>query len=247
MSDNAKSQADAQMESIHEFVDALNVDYDRLEELKDEANENKYFSAWGLIGCLPDSHMTFEDLEDARQALVDELNERADAMDDEANGMDAADVPSLLDMARRYRKDAQHIDDGKNSVVVNGYHFFCGGSENSGLDPDDWDELQELIDNADDCEDIDDARQAIMEDALGVEVKSDWHIPGGDSEPLEFRIVLCTGGPHVEIRGELDYYFEPSRAWLVYSDWFEGMTERVNDQGDMDALLAYANQFVFND
>jgi len=152
---NALAQANAQMASVREMVAALEVDYDRLEELRD-------------------------------------------------------------------------LESGKR----------CDGSE--------LEELAELEAAAGDCESEDDARERITCDALSVEVRSDWHSVGGDSEPTEFRIVLCTGGPHVQMVGELAQG-EPSRAWLEYSDWGTGLTERVNHDGDQDALLAYARQFYFGE
>lgn len=170
--DNALAQANAQMASVREMVAALEVDYDRLEELRREADDHR--------------------------ATVAAYAEKMD--DWQAN----ADASEALE------------------------------------------ELAELEGAAGDCESEDDARERITCDALSVEVRSDWHSVGGDSEPTEFRIVLCTGGPHVQIVGELAQG-EPSRAWLEYSGWFSGLAERVNQDGDQDALLTYARQFFFGE
>lgn len=101
-----------------------------------------------------------------------------------------------------------------------------------------------------DCEDWEDAEQRIIEDALSVEVRSGWTLPqamhNAENWAEEFRIVLCTGGPHVQIRGELENGW-PSRAWLEYQDWGIPMTARVNDEGDEEALLAYARCFYFGE
>ena len=43
--------------------------------------------------------------------------------------------------------------------------------------------------------DSEEARQAIQEDPLSVEVRSGWHAPGENSEPDEYNILLGTGGP----------------------------------------------------
>lgn len=171
--DNAKAQADAQMRSIREMVAALDVDYDRLAELRECANENR--------------------------ATVTAYQEKMD--DWQAN----ADASEELE------------------------------------------ELAELESQAGDCESRDDAEERVQQDALSVEVRSDWRATGDDhGDPSEFRIVLCTGGPHVQIRGELSQG-EPSRAWLEYQDWGTPMTERVNLAGDQDALLAYARCFYFGE
>lgn len=109
------------------------------------------------------------------------------------------------------------------------------------------DELAELEAAAGECENRDDAERRIQDDALSVEVRSDWHAPGGNADNVEFRIVLCTGGPHVQIRGELDENEEPKRAWLEYQDWGTPMTEKANNPGDQDLLLSYARCFYFVD
>ncbi len=92
--------------------------------------------------------------------------------------------------------------------------------------------------------DREDAERAIHEDALSVEVRSDWHEPGGDNTPGEFTILLCTGGPAVRIVGELDRG-EPSRAWLECQDWFTSWTQVHGP--DQDVLLAYARCFYFGE
>lgn len=90
------------------------------------------------------------------------------------------------------------------------------------------------------------AREAIEEDALSVEVRSDWHIPGQDEDPAEYVILLCTGGPACRIIGELDSATQPKNAKLQYQDWFtpwEDYRELTDEESD--ALLTYAQQFYF--
>ncbi len=62
-------------------------------------------------------------------------------------------------------------------------------------------EFADLEKAAGDCESYDDARERIEQDALSVEVRSDWTIPSQEMKPGDFRIVLCCGGPHVELEG----------------------------------------------
>jgi hypothetical protein len=113
---------------------------------------------------------------------------------------------------------------------------------------DEWDaengeELTELEAAAGECKDADEARQRIEEDALSVEIRSGWTVPGNDMEPEEFCLLLTTGGPAVRIRGELDSNLEPYRAWLEVQDWFLPWTEYV--PADKDILLAYASCFYY--
>lgn len=171
MTDTALDQANAQMSSVRDLAAALECDYDRLEELRDEKDDLE------------------SDLEGGSQENINALDQW------------------LLDNAE---------------------------------------ELADLEAEAGECEDREAAETRIREDALCVDVRSGWGAPGS-LEPEEFRIVLCTGGPHVQMVGELDDHNEPSRAWLEYQDWGTSMTERVNQPGDQDALLAYARCFYFGE
>lgn len=93
--------------------------------------------------------------------------------------------------------------------------------------------------------DADEARQEIEEDALSVEVRSSWQTVGETLDAAEFRILLCTGGPAVQIRGELNEHHEPSRAWLECQDWFTPWTQ-VFDVSQ-NVILAYAACFYFGE
>jgi len=108
--------------------------------------------------------------------------------------------------------------------------------------PDEAEELETLEAEAGDCTDQDDAQQRISEDPLSVEVRSGW--TQAFSEQLaaeEFRILLCSGGPAVQIRGELDDNGTPSRAWLEYQDWGTPWTQYFG--ADNARLVAYAQHF----
>ena len=97
--------------------------------------------------------------------------------------------------------------------------------------------------------DEDEARQRIEEDALSVEVRSDWHTPGSsdeDRKPAQFCILLCTGGPACRIMGELDENLEPHRAWLEHQDWGTPWTQYY-EPGIQETLLAYARVFYFGE
>ena len=81
--------------------------------------------------------------------------------------------------------------------------------------PDLRERLAELEALAGDVASEDEARERIQNDALSVEVRSGWKLIGYDNdfEAEEFKILLCTGGPAVQIRGELGNG-EPSDAWI---------------------------------
>lgn len=168
MSDTARDQALAQVANIYNMVQALDVDYSRLEELKDRKEENLKTIA------------QYQEKMDDWQANADALSE--------------------------------------------------------------LEELAELENQAGDCESEDDARERIEEDPLSIEIRSDWVNPGEELTPCEFRIVLCTGGPHVEIVGDLNQYSEPTSCRVIYKDW--------GDRGELydfdhAIVLRYCQCFYF--
>ena len=94
----------------------------------------------------------------------------------------------------------------------------------------------------------DDALEAIQEDPLTVEVKSDWHSPGDkEAEDTDYLILLCTGGPAVRITGTLDKWKQPETATIEYQDWFTPWNPYPTTQSQVEALLDYARCFYFGE
>ena len=115
-----------------------------------------------------------------------------------------------------------------------------------------YDTIVEMVDALQNPVDLDDGRdayetalEAIQQDALSVEVRSDWVSPGEKMTAGQFNILLCTGGPAVRIMGELDEHGEPYRAWLECQDWGTQWTQVFNVS--QDTLLAYASCFYFGE
>lgn len=190
--ENARSQARAQYESIVEMVAALDVDYDRLEELRDERRSIE--SDYTLV-----------------------------VRDD-----------GFFDAIENADPDNKFYRLGTHSETAWEALYACLYQEEAK-------ELTALEEDAGDYKDEDDARQRIQEDALSVEVRSGWTRPGETMEAEEFRILLCTGGPAVQIVGELGSD-GPARAWLEYQDWFTPWTE-YHENVDQDVLLEYCREF----
>jgi hypothetical protein len=112
-------------------------------------------------------------------------------------------------------------------------------------------ELEELVAMAtvdgDLFEDADAVRERIQESPLSVEVRSDWRAPGDDDgDPVEFQILLSTGGPALRIMGELDEHKQPHRAWLEWQDWGTPWTHHYED-GFAPVLLKFCEQFYFGE
>lgn len=171
MSDNARDQAILQVESIVAMVAALEVDYGRLEELREERNDYR---------------------------------------DENLGNLSSPEVNAIA-WAQEFPEDAE--------------------------------ELAELEDAAGDCSDEEEARERIQDDPLSIEVRSDWCSYGDEMTPSEARIVLCTGGPHVEILCDLDRG-QPSRPRLIYKDW--GTSGELFDF-DHDAVTTYLEQLYFGE
>lgn len=187
-SNHAESQAAAQYSGIVDMVQALNCDYDRLEELRDEKESLEY------------------DVSEAHIALAENQKKGAETE------LHFEAVTNANNALAEFRNDRR---------------------EN---------ELNELISEANGNKDQDTAREAIQEDPLSVEVRSGWGNVGDDLQAEEFCILLCTGGPAVRIRGELDDG-TPCRAWMEYQDWGTGWTRFCDAQ--QDTLLSYCSEFYF--
>ena len=178
MSDNARDQAILQVESVVSMVRALQADYDRLDELREERDD------W--VKSLMDACGILEPSDDSR-------------------------VVALRRWAQEFPEDAE--------------------------------ELAELEDAAGDCSDDEEARERIQNDPLSIEVRSDWCNYWEEMTPSEARIVLCTGGPHVEILCDLDRG-QPSRPRVIYKDW--GTSGELFDF-DHDAVTTYLEQLYFGE
>lgn len=105
-----------------------------------------------------------------------------------------------------------------------------------------------------DVEEDEDARRAIDEGPLSVQVRDGWRSPGAevraDDSPEEFEILLTTGGPALRIWGTLGAHGEPDECELQIQDWGTPWTKWVPEPYDpeyRDTLRAYASCFYFGE
>ena len=95
--------------------------------------------------------------------------------------------------------------------------------------------------------DSDTAQRAISEHPLSVEVRSAWYTPGSDrTEPVEFCILLTTGGPACRIIGLLDVNGQPVECSLEYQDWGVPWTV-LYQYGPDDYVTRYCQQFYYGE
>lgn len=129
-------------------------------------------------------------------------------MTDNARNQAIAQMEYVEKLLSAYRMDWEFLEDLQD---------YC--------EEEDHDTLQELIEQAADCSDADEALEKLQENPLEIQFRSAWESDTSDLTPSEFAILLCTGGPAVRIRGELDHNGYPSRAWIEYQDWGISWTE----------------------
>lgn len=266
---HARDNAASHYETIAERVAALQCDFDRLEELREE--RKPFCAGFNMPGYMPDSEpVNFETWAEAAEYIAEQMTEAADNLDEDAamtgqemNGIcppstpeeASRDIAARKEKADELRKAAEELRSMSGTEygrTIGQYHYFITAAQYDGLSEEDFEEYQELKQAAGEFENSDDARQAIEESALSVEVRSGWYTPGGDSTPEEFCILLSTGGPACRIRGELDHYMQPRRAWIEYQDWFTPWIEYHGEYGtpsnvDQDTLIEFASVFYFGE
>ena len=113
--------------------------------------------------------------------------------------------------------------------------------------------IVEMVDALEAAGDDDEKRgkveRAIHEDPLSVEVRTAWYVAGSEKEkPSKYRILLCWGGPAVQVIGDLSEHGEPETARIEYQDWGTPWTEYwIEDDDKREKLLTYARQFYFGE
>lgn len=95
-------------------------------------------------------------------------------------------------------------------------------------------------------------RQIIMENALSIEGRSGWYCPGDydsqASQIIEYKILLCTGGPAVQIVGDLGDDFIPAGALLQHQDWYTPWEDYIDTTEKEDSvLLEYVSFYWFGE
>lgn len=136
----------------------------------------------------------------------------------------------------------QHIEDLFSAYNMD-WDLYCDlvNYDETDLEEDDLATLQELTEQAAGCESQDEALERLEENPLEVLYRSDWESDASDLTPTEFAILLCTGGPAVRIRGNLDNNGHPSNAWVEYQDWGTPWTELSSYQS---TALEYAQLLI---
>ena len=98
-------------------------------------------------------------------------------------------------------------------------------------------------------EEIDERMEAMLSNPLSVLIRSGWHAVGSEDmyTPIEYELLLCTGGPAVRIIGTLDEHNQPETAELQYQDWGTPWTEYTLTKKQTETLIEYAQYFYFEE
>ena len=66
-------------------------------------------------------------------------------------------------------------------------------------------------------------------------------------KPTDYKILLCWGGPAVQIIGTLDEFNEPKSAELQYRDWFTEWMNYPLSQEEETTVVKFAREFYFDE
>jgi len=244
---NARTE-DTRLEELQERRDELKREFDAIPE-----NAGVDFHHWARNQHLLTSQEYDELLALETEAAQGTTPRVEKEEDDHGKSQAKAQYESISEMVAALNADYDRLQELREARDDHNSEVSWAGEDKMqswrNVAPDDAEELAELEDAVTAvgtvCEDQDEARQLIEEDALEVQVRSGWVTPGEEMVPEEFTILLCTGGPAARIRGELDQYGQPSRAWIEYQDWGTPWMQYIG--ADQDVLLDYARVFYFGE
>tara|TARA_R100001086_G_scaffold59395_1_gene27267 strand:- start:4 stop:378 length:375 start_codon:yes stop_codon:yes gene_type:complete len=107
---------------------------------------------------------------------------------------------------------------------------------------------QSNVTTNEDEEKLEEIRESVLNSALSVEFRNGWYSDlyhlKGVTEPIEFKILLSTGGPALRIIGEIEENFAVNPK-LQYQDWGTPWTDLETTEDQQDALNWFCNCFYF--
>ena len=89
----------------------------------------------------------------------------------------------------------------------------------------------------------------VIQQPLSIEVRSGWEAVGRRLEAAEFRILLTTGGPAVQITGEIDQHNNPVHEGvrIEVQDWFRPWEPLRISDAQREALCWFCDNFYFGE
>ena len=111
----------------------------------------------------------------------------------------------------------------------------------------DMERLREFEENEQWGEHTEKADEIVEGGALSAEIRSDWMPVGEDPTGWTYRLLLCWGGPSVQLTGELDEHRQPISAVVQYQDWFTGWADLPMEEEEQEAAVEWASLFYWGE
>lgn len=90
--------------------------------------------------------------------------------------------------------------------------------------------------------------QECLEQPLAVQVRSAWEDAGVELEAGEFKLELTTGGPAMQVLGDLDHNGWPCSPRLRYQDWFKPWRDYLEaTEAQYEALRWFVGLFNYGE
>ena len=112
----------------------------------------------------------------------------------------------------------------------------------------DNEDAEEVEIDGDTFKDATELLDRVQEDALSVEVRDDWYVPSRKSEgPVEFKILVSTGGPAFRIIGECDQHGQPENVRAEHQDWGTPWIKVELSNAEQEAVDWFAGLFYYGE
>lgn len=237
---DAKQEARAQVNAILETLAATEVDYDLLAELKEADRQQGSISSGtrrrqDLIPTFL-TELHHRDPAAYAQIVVDGgipayVQDEGDA----SEWWDSDDAISLLDELQ------EALELAAPDHLYFGTHDGDGSDFGYWMPADTYERYVTLELDSMGFETAADARQYLLELPLDVQTRSPW---GTDPYKKEYRVLLCTGGPHVELRGFMD--LGAAMDARVYYRTHDGEAELPLDRDTEQRLRTFATSVAWS-
>ena len=227
------------LETIKEFVEGIDFDYDRLEEIRDAEESLKQVQK-NLEDELLEKKKILSTLELAEEASADiggTFKKYQDAVDA------GYDDNITLEMRDKYKSELEEVDENRKELQdeLREIEAFIADLQTSVAD---WKaKIKELEEDFEphplDIDTPEDNHSQAQASILSVEYRSGWSDDEGDFVAIEVRLTLAIGGPSIYLYADYDDG-QVSNCRLV-CNWWGDNAEITHDQDVMVRFIEYVN------
>lgn len=241
---DAQRNAEAKARRIEGLIAALNIDFDRLEELRDaKHNHARFIVGFNLAGYMPDNTpedaATFPEAVSTLTAILTEHSN--DAYETGVLGDETEGFCERISRAIHTVEQWQEREGVAYAVTIRNVEYWIKPNPEGFEDQDELNELESIVAAAEldpsQCTD-DGLSEAIHELPLEVSFRSGWHSYGEELEAVEVRVLLTYGGPSCEIRADWDANRGCSSPRIVWAEM--GARGELYDF-DHDAVIRFVD------